>query len=313
MRVLFFGDGRWAALGLDRLIGSGIELAGVAVRLAPTDPTLKVKAEELGLPVYQPRRVNSAEFVTLVRQSNPELIVSVSYDQIFREELLSLPKLGAINFHAGKLPYYRGRSVINWAIINNETELGVTAHYINEGIDTGDTIMQRTVPIEWTDSYATVLQRVEGVLADMVVDTVRLIAEGRAERWPQSIEEGTYFCARREGDEWLDWSDSSTNLYNKIRAIAVPGPGARTSIDGHTLIIWKASYHPSWPRYIATPGEVVGRSSDGVRVKTGDSTIVVQEVQHIDGGERVTPQLAIGTRFEVSRLAALLAQGSLRL
>jgi len=117
---------------------------------------------------------------------------------------------------------------------------------------------------------------------------------------------GTYFSARGEGDEWIDWSDTSLNIYNKIRAITHPGPGARTLLDYQTVIIWKAWYDPGWPKYIATPGEVVGvLSGEGVRVKTGDSTVGLKEVQI--GEEHPTiPQFRVGTRLGMDLNAAVL-------
>jgi methionyl-tRNA formyltransferase len=195
------------------------------------------------------------------------------------------------------LPKYRGRNVVNWAIINGEREIGLTAHFINEGIDTGDIIMQRSLPIGWTDTYGEVLSRVVDAFPSLVCDTVQQIADGKAQARPQDHLQATYFGGREEGDEWLDWSDTSLNLHNKIRAITRPGPGARTMLGEETIVIWRAFYDPSWAKYIAIPGQVVGRAKDGVIIKTGDSTLLIQEVQpHSDGSG--TPAWRIGTRLQ---------------
>ena len=118
----------------------------------PSDLTLEKTARRLAIDVLQPEKVNATDFISTVAGLGPELCISMSYDQILRKALLELPELGFVNFHAGKLPYYRGRNVINWAIINNETSIGLTAHYLDQGIDTGDIILQRTLPIEWEDT-----------------------------------------------------------------------------------------------------------------------------------------------------------------
>jgi methionyl-tRNA formyltransferase len=122
---------------------------------------------------------------------------------------------------------------------------------------------------------------------------------------------GTYFGGRGEGDEWLDWSDTSRNLYNKVRGISRPGPGARTMVCDRPVIIWRAEYEPTWPKYLATPGQVVGRAeSGGVVVKTGDSTLVLREVQS-DAATIGAPSWAIGTRLGLdvtARLGALAAR-----
>src|SRR6185503_1899603 len=103
-----------------------------------------------------------------------------------RRSMLEIPPLGILNFHAGKLPLYRGRNVINWALINGEHEIGLTAHYMDEGIDTGDIVLQRTLPVAWTDAYDVVLRRVVEQLPALVDEAVDLVATGRATRTPQS-------------------------------------------------------------------------------------------------------------------------------
>ena len=235
----------------------------------------------------------------------PELNLSVSYDQIFRRPILNASQLGFVNFHAGKLPYYRGRNVLTWAIINRETEIGMTGHYIDEGVDTGDIILQRTFPIHWEDTLSDVMNGVATEFPDLVSDTVQLINNGQVQRQPQVDLVGTYFARREDGDEWIDWSDSSLNLYNKIRAISHPGPGARTLQGMQVVIVQKAFFDPDWPIYRGIPGQVVGRRPNaGVIVKTGDSTLLIQKVQTTNG-EIQTANWRIGTRLGINLFAYL--------
>lgn len=306
MKILFFGDGLWATDSLLRLHQAGWSIQGVVIRTRPTDSSLAEAAKQLGLDVWQPTNVNRQEFVKQISQLNPELCLSVSYDQILGQTIRQVAPQGVVNFHAGKLPFYRGRNIINWAIINGETEIGLTAHYVDEGIDTGDIILQRTLPIGWTDTYGDVLAKVEVALPDLVVETVSQIAAGHAKRQPQSHLPGSYFAARGTGDEWLDWSESSRNLHNKVRAITRPGPGSRTLFDNRVLIIWRAFYDPSWPSYIGSPGQVVGRRrGDGVLVKTADSTLLLQEAQFEGEEAKHTPDWPIGTRLGINLMQYL--------
>jgi methionyl-tRNA formyltransferase len=295
MKIVFFGDGAWAANSLRR-VASRWDVRGVVLRRRPSSEVLAEAARRCVVPLFQPADVNSPEFLRIVESISPDLNVSVSYDQIIRPPLLDAAPLGFVNFHAGKLPSYRGRNVINWALINGESEIGITGHYMDEGIDTGDIILQRTLPVGWTDTYGDVLDRVVGAFPDLVDDTLSEILAGTAGRTPQSHVRGTYFGGRREGDEWLDWSDTSRNLHNKVRAITTPGPGARTHRGEETAIVWRAFYDPVWPNYIATPGEVVGRRPDGVLVKTGDSLLLVSDAE-IVGRPRGIPVWPIGTRL----------------
>jgi methionyl-tRNA formyltransferase len=257
------------------------------------------------LPVKQPSNANADDFVAWVSREAPDLNVSVSYDQIIRRPLLESAPMGFVNFHAGKLPNYRGRNVVNWALINGETEIGLTAHFMDEGIDTGDIILQRTQPIGWADTYGDVLSRVVAAFPDLVSDAVSLLERGAAVRRPQAHLPGTYFAGRGPGDEWLDWADTSRNLHNKVRAISRPGPGARTRLEGRTIVIWRAFWDPSWPSYLATPGQVVGRKRyEGVLVKTGDSTLLIEEVEESEGGAG-RPRWSIGARLGAGGAAGL--------
>jgi methionyl-tRNA formyltransferase len=304
LRVVLLGDGAWAALTLERLLMSSHEVLAVILRTQPSDATLADAARRAGIPTRQPVRINSAEAVTTLAGFTPDLLVSIAYDQILRTPTRSAARLGAINFHAGKLPYYRGRNVINWAIINGETEIGLTAHFMDDGIDTGDILLQRTLPIGWTDTYGDVLARVTAAMPDMVTATLDGLAAGTLVPRSQRELPGTYCGGRGPGDEWLDWSAGSAALHNKVRAIARPGPGALTALNGHQVIVWQAYFDPTWPRYIATPGQVVGRPANGVMVKTGDSTLLVLRVE-LDDGPIVVPEWPIGTRLDVNQLSTV--------
>lgn len=305
LRVILFGDGTWATESLLRLHEHS-HLIGVVLRVNPSEQTLAAVARDLSIPIFQPARVNTPEFVEQVARLKPDLNVSIAYNQILRWPMLRVAPLGFVNFHAGKLPRYRGRNVINWAIINGETEIGVTAHFVDEGIDTGDIIRQDTLPINWTDTYGDVLARVVSYFPEFVIQTVESLVTGDYERRPQSRDAGTYFAGREPGDEWLDWSDTSFNLHNKVRAISRPGPGAHTTLGDDPIIVWRAFYDPSFPRYLATPGQVVGRSHEGVVVKTGDSTLLVNEVETATGA-CVTPRWSIGVRLGPNPAAQLTA------
>jgi len=299
LRILFFGDGRWAADSFLRLRSAHHTIVGVVIRQHPSDQSLCEEAQKAQIRVLQPADVNSQEFLADVSALAPDLNLSFSYNQILKPPILRTARLGFINFHAGKLPLYRGRNVINWAIINGEKEIGLTGHFVDAGIDTGDIILQKVLPITWTDTYGDVLNKVVAAFPDLVLETVNAIADRSARPQVQRDLPGTYAPGREEGDEWLDWSDSSLNLYNKIRGITRPGPGARTMLEEETVTIWRAAYDPAWPKYIATPGAIVGRSAQGVMVKTGDSTILVQEVQMASGTPKV-PTWRIGTRLGIN-------------
>jgi methionyl-tRNA formyltransferase len=293
-----FGDGRWAADSLLRLSREGHHVAAAVIRTVPSDDSVSDCARKLGAAILQPKSVNTPEFIESIRKFDADLGLSIAFNQIFRRPILETTRSGFVNFHAGKLPQYRGRNIINWAIINGEPEIGITAHLIDDGIDTGDIILQRTLPLGWTDTYGDVLARVVDNFPEFVVEAVQMIGSNEITARLQRHTAGTYFCGREDGDEWLDWSDSSLNLYNKIRAITRPACGARTLLGQKRVIVWKAAYDPAWPKYRATPGQIVGRRQDGLAVKTGDSTLVLQEIQ-VESGLCEVPSWPIGTRLGI--------------
>ncbi len=152
MRIVLFGDGEWATRSLLRLQADGHAVAGLVIRRRPTDRAFLECARQLGAPVLQPADVNAEAFVERVAALGADVGLSIAYDQILRRPLLATPRLGCVNFHAGKLPAYRGRNVITWAILNGEPEIGLTAHMMDDGIDTGGILLQRVLPIGWTDT-----------------------------------------------------------------------------------------------------------------------------------------------------------------
>ena len=309
MRVILFGDGPWATRCLAPIYDAGHEVVAVVLRTRPSEMGLAAAAQSLGVPTLQPAHVNTAECVATIAGLRPDVNLSIAYDQIFGSAIRATAPW-FLNVHAGKLPAYRGRNIINWAIINGETDMGVTVHLVDHGIDTGDILLQRILPIAWTDTYGDVLDHVVREIPTLVVNGLDLIASGEAQPRPQGPG-GTYFGGRREGDEWIDWSRSSADVYNKIRGITHPGPGARTMLGDRQVTIWRAAYDPRWPLYRATPGEVVGRSPGaGVIVKTGDSTVLLQDVQ-VDGGPPEIASWPIGVRLGVdpgAMLSMLLAR-----
>jgi methionyl-tRNA formyltransferase len=303
-----FGDGEWAARTFVSLREAGHDLSGVILRARPSNSCLKEAAHVVGVPILQPSNVNHPECVDSIRSLAADVHLSVAYNQIFKAPVRATAPW-FLNIHAGKLPHYRGRNVINWALINGEREIGITVHVVDDGIDTGDILLQRVLPIGWTDTYGDVLERVVREIPQLAVEAIELIVAGRAVRQPQGLG-GSYCRGRRNGDEWIDWYQSSVDIYNKIRGIARPGPGARTWLGDNTVVIWRATYDRSWPRYRATPGEVVRRVPErGVFVKTGDSTLFIDEVE-LEGGPPHVPAWRAGTRLDhpATEPSALLAR-----
>ena len=303
MRIGYFADGRWAHKSLDRIRRlKGVQVRLIVARYESPDPVLKSAADNLGVPFLVEENVNREDFLETLRDVQVDLNVSMSFNQILKRPIMELAPKGFINCHAGALPFYRGRNVLNWVLINGEERFGVTVHHIDEGIDTGDIIKQRFAPIGPDDDYAALLDRAVDLCADTLEAALAAIRDGTDTRTPQTDIHpvGQYCSARRDGDEWIDWSWPSERIHNLVRGIAPPAPGARTTLDGATVAVLRTERIPAAPSYIDRPGSVVGRDPEGVIVKTGDTTLrVTRAADVIDGNleNGRTPSLRIGTVF----------------
>jgi methionyl-tRNA formyltransferase len=296
VKIGYLADGPWAHEALERLLADDrITVEFIVPRFTSQDPVLREMAADEEIDFLLLQNVNDANSLRLLDSYGVDLLVSMSFDQIFWSDIISLPPKGIINCHAGALPFYRGRNILNWALINDEKEFGVTVHQVDEGIDTGDIIVQRMSEIRDEDTYASLLDRAITICADALCDAISQIADGIAEPTDQSTIHpvGFYTGRRIEGDEWIDWNWSSRRVFNFVRAITTPGPCARTCVDGYEIRVVRAELLPEAPSYIATVGEVVGMNAGVVHVKTGDSVIALTKVE-ADGDVK----LRIGKRLQ---------------
>jgi len=281
MRIGYFADGPWSHLALEKIVQDGrFEIAFIVPRFDVQDQVLAEWAAKLRVDFLPLQNVNAPESLEILRRYQADLFVSMSFNQILKKQILGLAPKGFINCHAGALPYYRGRNILNWALINDAKEFGVTVHYVDVGIDTGDIILQRMSAISDADTYATLHARAITLCAEVLHESLARIVSGDVRVTPQSDIHpvGFYCCKRVPGDEWIDWNWTSRHIFNFVRGITTPGPGARTVLDGHELIITKSEIIQDALNYIGVPGEIVGLKKNGIVVKTGDATILISDV-----------------------------------
>ena len=299
LNVGFFGHGPWSHEALKQLIANEKYKVPFVVTRRVGDTELKKISAAHCIPFFIPENINSRENLEKFTKFDCDFFVSMSFDQIFKGEFINLPSKGIINCHAGALPFYRGRNVLNWAIINGEKKFGVTAHFIDEGIDTGDIICQRFGKIDNDDTYSTVLKKAHELCPQVLMEGLELAsANARTVKQKSVHETGTYFGKRKEGDEWINWNWSSKRIFNFIRAISPPGPSARTLFNGEEVLINHARLLQQSEDKIGTCGEIVGYSDAGVIVKTGSSVIDIGGICFKNSGESVpTQEMKIGVRF----------------
>lgn len=283
MKIGYFADGPWAHVAFERIIeDSTIEICFMTLRYDKRDSVLADYAKKNNIPVIMSSNINSVEYLEQIEKYEVDLFVSMSFNQILKKNMINYPPMKTINCHAGKLPYYRGRNILNWALINDESEFGITVHYVDEGIDTGDIILQRTYPITDNDDYGTLLQRAYVACSEVLYDAIKLLQAGKVQIIRQdSIDKIGLYCGMRQpGDEIIDWNQDSRDIFNFIRAICIPGPMGRSFIGEKEICINKVKLIDGARAYKNIPGQVLGKTEQGFYVKTRDTFIEVIDYQY---------------------------------
>jgi len=228
-------------------------------------------AAEYDIPVYTPESVNTPEWIERIRSWEPDLIFSFYYRNMISEEILGIPRLGAFNMHGSLLPKYRGRVPINWAVLHGERETGVTLHHMVKRADAGDIVDQERVPIGPDDTARDVFAKAVGAARIVLERNLASLTGGTAPRRKQDEAHASYFGGRKPEDGRIDWTKDAQTIYNLVRAVAHPYPGAFTEIDGKRLFLW-------WARPVAgiqgKPGEVVSANPLVIAAGTGGLEIV---------------------------------------
>jgi len=296
LKIGYFADGEWSYRAFKKLISDeNIDIQFICVRYDTKDETLKSFCKKYDIDYLKNENVNSVYFLDILKSYKCDLFVSMSFNQIFKKEIINIPKLKTINCHAGKLPFYRGRNILNWVLINDEKEFGITVHYMDDGIDTGDIIMQRSYPISDTDTYKTLLEIAFIECANILYDSIKFLQNLIIEPIKQkSIDEIGFYCSQRKiGDEKLDWNQSSRNIFNFVRSICKPAPMAITILNDKEMKINKVELVDKAKNYKNIIGAVIGKENENILVKTKDNFIKITEYEY-DG------KVIIGDRFEIS-------------
>ena len=288
------GTPEFAVASLRRIVADGHEVCGVFTQ--PDKPKnrghklmfspVKEYALTENIPVYQPLKARDGEAMALVESLAPELIVVAAYGKILPEELLDYPKYGSINVHSSLLPKYRGAAPINWAILNGETETGVSIMYMAKDLDAGDVIRQTVTPIGDDEDAQALTARLADLGAETLSQVVRDLEAGMVSRTPQDHSAQTYAPMLSKELSAVDWSRSAHAIHCQIRGL-IPWPCASTDvISGEPMKLFTAK--ETGEETSAAPGRVIRADKRGICVACGDGKVLCLTELQAPGGKRMS-------------------------
>ena len=229
-------------------------------------------------PLYKISDVSVPLDTRRIREIQPDIIFCIGWPQIIKGEILKIPQYGCVGIHPTLLPERRGGAPINWCLIDGLSKSGVTLFYFSEGVDSGDIITQREYEITIKDTAGTVLSKTTDIAMELVREYYPLLEKGTAPRLHQEETKATYTRRRRPEDGIIDWNRTSLSIYNWIRALTLPFPGAFTHWNGEKVTIWEAELLEGYkPRFDGQPGEILDiMDKKGMVVATGNSGLLVK-------------------------------------
>lgn len=282
MNILFMGGHELGAKTLEHLINNNINVVGVVVSKNDNDWYRGVDeiAYKFNLNLYEEKNINDQNFLNKIKSLNLDLIVCVNFDQILKKDIINLPTIGCINTHASLLPKYRGRAPLNWAMINGEKYSGVTVHFIDEGIDTGDIILQEKIKIDEDDYICDLLNKVKNIYPKIVLDSIRTLESNNLNLIKPDLSKGFYVNKRTQDDGEIDFSKPSKDILNFIKAISKPYPGAFLYNNNKKIIIWRSrlNYNIS-PQYESLDIGTVVFNNSNLLIKLKDAMLIVTDYE----------------------------------
>ncbi|MDO5702048.1 MAG: methionyl-tRNA formyltransferase [Lachnospiraceae bacterium] len=293
MKIVFMGTPDFAVHVLTALCEAGHTVCGVVTQPdRPRGRKMEIvpgpvccEARRLGIEVYQPEKIRgNEEILTCMKNMQPDAVVVAAFGQIIPKSILDLPLYGCFNVHASLLPDYRGAAPIQHAILDGREKTGVTIMRMNEGLDTGDIVSTREIPILPDETGGSLFDRLAKCGAELLVETLPKVEEGTATYTPQpAVSPTPYASMITKNSGKIDWTKSAEEIERMIRAMN-PWPSAWTRLDGKTLKIWHAAVGK--PGMEGTPGLVVRQDAGGLYIETGSGILIADELQ-LEGRRRM--------------------------
>ena len=294
MKIVFMGTPDYAAEALRALIRAGHEITAVVTQPdkpkgrsgEPVPSPVKVCASEHGIPVLQPKRIRTPEATEELRKYPADVYVVAAFGQILTQEILDMPPYGCLNIHASLLPKYRGASPIQHVIIEGEEKTGITVMQMDAGIDTGDMLYKKEIPIGAEDNYETLHDKLTVLGGEAIVEAIELLEQGKLVPEKQEDSDSCYAPKIAKEMGRIEFSKSAAEIDRLIRGMT-PWPSAYTGYQGKQLKIWKAVPLETYDNKGRSGGEILEVSKNSVIVAAGKGAVEILELQ-LEGKKRMT-------------------------
>ena len=292
MRILFMGTPDFAVPSLESLVAAGHTVCGVFTQpdkprnrgMKLQAPPVKVCALAHNIPVYQPVKLRDGAALALIQELAPELIVVAAYGRILPDEILAAPPKGCINVHSSLLPKYRGAAPIHWAVLNGDSETGVTIMHMAHDLDAGDIIAQAATPIDPDETVVALHDRLAVLGAELLVNVVEDIAAGTATRTPQEHGKATLAPMLSRALSPMDFTRPARALHDQVRGL-IPWPAAVTELGGVRCKIFATTVLEETTGKV--PGTVLQADKKGLKLACGEGTVLRIDQLQADGGKRM--------------------------
>jgi len=306
MRIVFMGTPEFAVPSLEALLRSDDQVVGIVTQpdrpkgrgQVLTSPPVKLIAQRERIPFLQPAKIRVPEFLTALADWKPDLIAVTAYGRILHSPILTLPPMGCVNVHGSLLPKYRGAAPVQWAVINGETETGITTMMMDEGMDTGAMLLQESLPIFPEDTAGALALRLAALGGRLLVETIARLKVGTITPQPQNHALATLAPPLKKEDGVIDWTTSASNIANRVRGLS-PWPGAYTYIGSERWMVWGATQSPGKPD--AVPGTIIEVTKQSIQVATGDGVLALKEIQPSNSKRLTVGQYLAGHRVSAGQ------------
>ena len=285
MRIVFMGTPDFAAASLKKLLDEHFDVVGVLTQpdkargrgMSVWFSPVKALALEAGLPVFQPESMRDGSALRILQELKPDILVVVAYGRILPDEILALPKYGAVNVHASLLPKDRGAAPIQWAVLNGDRVTGVSIMYLAHDMDSGDIINTRETEIGEKETSGQLFDRLMVMGADLLAETLREIEAGTAARIPQDHNKASYVSMLDKTMSPIDWNRPARSIMKQIFGLQ-PWPVATMELNGSTIRVFDAVYTDHHTK--AAPGTILNADRNGIEIACGEGeTLLLTELQ----------------------------------